>query len=1026
MTFAMDDLTAIAEPGSDQHRRAVRLACLETSRLFDADWYRERYPDLAEAGLDAAEHFLDVGGSEGRLPHPLFQSDFYLDQNPDVRESGLNPLMHYLERGAAEGRAPNPLFDTLWYVARYLGRASFATNPLIHYIEHPQNDTSPVFQSRWYMAHAMESSAHGENPLAHYLRVGRDAGTLCNDENVLDLDNRSYRLRESGLFDADFYARYYPEVPASGFDPFVHYMLYGHKESRFPHQLFDIEHYGHQVPEHEREGLNPLLHYFERGGAAGLDPNCFFDTAWYRAEYPDCGAEGLNPLAHFIRDGGRSTNPSLRFDAVWYLSRHKDVAAAGVNPLAHYLSTGMDEGRASRAVPPPSGRRDSAADSAALVTLKKAPRHNRRTVLLVTHSGRGEIKGHVGAAVAAYRRADADVVLIVAADRRITAVPQTVMDDCSAVYVRENVGFDFAAWAHVLQHDGSLLTSDVLLLTNDSLLGPTDPAQLAVILDRIDASQADIVGLTENTFYSRHLQSFCLALKRRCLSSYAFNEYLLGIVNLASKNEVITRYELTFSARMRAAGFSQEVLFAAPGADQGTTQAANNRMIFDWGALLDEGLPFVKASLVVGEHRALGEEAVRAALEERGFDLAVLEPTHRYGGPKVWADLAAKTSLDIDRLRVSFFGPLNVANGLGVASRGYVKALSNTGCKLHLQPMIRPFYIHAKTSPDWQVSSFSGAPDVALVHLNGDGWDILITPQQRDLIDRARFKIGLFVWETSFVPAEWLPTIDSLDAIWVPTQFCADIFRAMTSVPVDVVPYVVENEADAAISGDAKMRVCGTFGIDPSRRHILYAFDGSSFLARKNPQALIRAYRAAGLWERGWQLVLKTKHVFDLPEEGRRLLDLVGPGGDVVVIDQPMPRNDLAALFAICQIYASSHSSEGFGLTIAEAMEMGKVVVATDYGGSRDFLDASCGFPVEAREIALDESHGPYLRGAAWGQIDEQALAEALRQAADAVADGSAGEIGAAARTRIRDTLSITAVAAAMSASLGRLVSAQR
>ena len=31
-------------------------------------------------------------------------------------------------------------------------------------------------------------------------------------------------------------------------------MMYGHKESRFPHQLFDIEHYGAQVPEHEREG----------------------------------------------------------------------------------------------------------------------------------------------------------------------------------------------------------------------------------------------------------------------------------------------------------------------------------------------------------------------------------------------------------------------------------------------------------------------------------------------------------------------------------------------------------------------------------------------------------------------------------------------------------------------------------------------------------------------------------------------------------------------------------------------------
>ncbi|WP_287082770.1 glycosyltransferase, partial [Methylobacterium sp.] len=118
------------------------------------------------------------------------------------------------------------------------------------------------------------------------------------------------------------------------------------------------------------------------------------------------------------------------------------------------------------------------------------------------------------------------------------------------------------------------------------------------------------------------------------------------------------------------------------------------------------------------------------------------------------------------------------------------------------------------------------------------------------------------------------------------------------------------------------------FAIDPSKRVILYAFDGSSYLARKNPHALIRAFRAAGLGQAGWQLVLKTKHVFDLPEEGKKLLDLVGTAGDVVVIDQPLSQNELGALFDLCAVYASSHSSEGFGLTIAEAMEMGKVVVA--------------------------------------------------------------------------------------------------
>ena len=1012
MVFKMRYAPAIEDMAPDAQSREARLASINSSQLFDPAWYLDRYPDLAALRDGAAEHFLDHGGLEGRWPHPLFHSDFYLAQNPDIRDSGTNPLIHYMENGAAEGRSPNPLFDTRWYAARYLANAPYAVNPLAHYIDHPLHDTSSAFQSEWYMANAGAPMEDGENPLAHYFRIGRDAGYLCNADNVPDLGNRSYQLLMSGLFDPAFYAASYSDIRQSGSDPFIHFMMSGYREGRTPHPLFDLGYYRTQIPEHERGDINLLLHFFDRGAVEGLNPNYFFDTAWYLREYPACVAEGINPLAHFIRDGGRSTHPSSRFDAAWYLARHADVARAGVNPLTHYLMGGMDEGRATRAIE----RRNSlvsAVTDAAIVILKDEPRAGTRTVLLVTHSRHGSIKGHVGDMVEAYRQAGADVVLIVAADRRMTAVPRSIVDACSAVYVRANRGFDFGAWAHILQVDESLLNSGVLLFTNDSLLGPLDGRQLAAILDRVDASAADFVGLTENTFYSRHVQSFFLALKSTCLSSYGFNRYVADIVNLDTKNEVITTYELTFSARLKSHGLRQEVLFAG--------DASNNRTIFAWDELLDQGFPFVKASLVVGEHGSIGGDEVRRALTARGFDLDRLEPTYRYAGPVVWADLDGGLQSG-GRTRVDFFGPLNIANGLGMASRGYVKALHRTDWDLNIHPLERPFHVHARTAPTWQACSFAGSPDVALVHLNADGWNDLLTDGQRQAIDRACLKVGLFVWETSFVPTEWLPTIDALDAIWVPTAFCADIFRAVTPVPVDVVPYVVENEAGQPVSGDAKSEVCRTFGIDPSRRHILYAFDGSSFLARKNPQGLVRAFRASGLGRDGWQLVLKTKHVFDLPLEGRRLLDLVGTGGDVVVIDQPMPRNDLAALFALCDVYASSHASEGFGLTIAEAMEMGKVVVATDYGGSRDFLDASCGFPVRADEVALDASHGPYLRGAVWGQVDEAALADALREAARAVADGTGAEIGTAARARIRGTLSIAAVASAMSASLDRLL----
>jgi hypothetical protein len=42
----------------------------------------------------------------------LFDSKWYLARYPDVREAGVDPAVHYLRHGAAEGRQPSPHFGT--------------------------------------------------------------------------------------------------------------------------------------------------------------------------------------------------------------------------------------------------------------------------------------------------------------------------------------------------------------------------------------------------------------------------------------------------------------------------------------------------------------------------------------------------------------------------------------------------------------------------------------------------------------------------------------------------------------------------------------------------------------------------------------------------------------------------------------------------------------------------------------------------------------------------------------------------
>lgn len=81
---------------------------IQNSDLFNEAWYLEKYPDVAEAGINPIEHYLKTGAYEGRNPSETFDTTWYLCYYRDVTESGLNPLMHYLRYGQKEERAPRP------------------------------------------------------------------------------------------------------------------------------------------------------------------------------------------------------------------------------------------------------------------------------------------------------------------------------------------------------------------------------------------------------------------------------------------------------------------------------------------------------------------------------------------------------------------------------------------------------------------------------------------------------------------------------------------------------------------------------------------------------------------------------------------------------------------------------------------------------------------------------------------------------------------------------------------------------
>ncbi|HEV7339309.1 MAG TPA: rhamnan synthesis F family protein [Bosea sp. (in: a-proteobacteria)] len=816
----------------------------------------------------------------------------------------------------------------------------------------------------------------------------------------------------SGVFDTDFYLQQFAEPPA---DPVLHYLRHGALEGRWPHPLFDSAWYLSHNSDVKASGLNPLLHYILTWQTEGRRANAFFDARWYLLANADVRQSGLDPLTHYMRTGAQQgADPSPDFDTRWYLDQNGDVAAANANPLAHFLHHGRREGRAPRL------RASRLADgkpveAAQLHCLQLLPTGNE-VALFVTHSPDGRLKPHLRHYLEALSKEGIDIVLIVAADQPFQDAEEWLRPLVKGLFVRENSGLDFAAWAHLLRRHRELNNAQTLYMLNDSLIGPTNQADFHKLVSRIRDSEADIVGMTENRERGWHIQSYFLAIKRGALSSFAFHQFMLDVVSFDDKDDVINNFEVQFAPVLIAAGLKVEALFSSP--------SIHNPTIYHWRELLDEGFPFIKVMTIRDDIPGADKTGWDDALEERGLDVSLAKtllaelvtqrenPLPKFSGVLV----RPETSRQASAPRIGFLGPWNYDNGLGFAARGYVSALMQTRFETGVYSVHRPFHIHKRLVPTIDVSDFDGGCDVAVVHLNPTAWETLLDERQLALIARAQSRVGLFVWESTTIPEYFVEGFDQVDRIWTPSRFCAEAFRAVTAKPVDIIPHVVEPVLQTA--GERRLAQLRTkLGLAAEDRVILYIFDASSYLARKNPHALVRAFGKSDLARHGWKLVLKTKNLDKAKPDAAELLSLIRAQPGIVLLDGSMSSPELGALLDLADIYASSHSSEGFGLTIAEALARRKRVVATDYGGSRDFLTEQTGFPVRCQETRLATNEGAYARGTVWGTVDEDHFASCLVSAAT-LSPGRLREIEEAAHRMVQDNLSSKAVAAQIEASL--------
>ncbi len=369
-------------------------------------------------------------------------------------------------------------------------------------------------------------------------------------------------------------------------------------------------------------------------------------------------------------------------------------------------------------------------------------------------------------------------------------------------------------------------------------------------------------------------------------------------------------------------------------------------------------------------------------------------------GPRRWALLHGTRALapypdqppPPVRPGLAVAGELDRASGLGEGARLMLAGLEALGV------------------PAWAVRPGDAPPPPGvplLLHVNAPGMPLALLRLGRAMIAGRRV-IGHWAWELPATPPAWRVGVGFVHEIWAPSRFTADALEPLLPGHVRLVPYPVAtrppvpsslSRADLGLPGDAVVT--------------LVSFNLASSFARKNPLGAIAAHRQAFGTRADRVLLLRVGNPGDFPDDFDRIRAAVSDLPNAVIDTRTLSMADNHAVMALSDIVLSLHRSEGFGLVPAEAMLLGVPVIATDWSGTQDFLDAECAALVPCRLVPARDPRGVFeAPGAVWAEPDVAAAAAALRRLADDPAARRA--LGGRGRAAAQSRLGTAPLAAAL------------
>lgn len=370
-------------------------------------------------------------------------------------------------------------------------------------------------------------------------------------------------------------------------------------------------------------------------------------------------------------------------------------------------------------------------------------------------------------------------------------------------------------------------------------------------------------------------------------------------------------------------------------------------------------------------------------------------------------DLGA-VAVELARPGANMIGHFRYPSGLRVSAESIAEGLAAVGAGVSL----RDARTQPNDDPGHELVSGLEIYDTTILHLQPEPlFDAAYL--RADLAERrpSTYRIAYWYWEFDTIPESWREQAEKADEVWAASEFVAKGLRERLDVPV-------RTEFPGLSLAPFHPRPRSHFALPEEEFVFLFTFHMMSVMERKNPLGLIRAFKRVFKEPEPARLVIKTSFGQRYPDQLAALQE-AAEGARITIIDEIYSPEDVLALTDVCDVYVSLHRSEGLGLTMAEAMLLGKPVIATAYSGNMEFMTPENSLLVDYHLVRLGEMIPPYEADYHWAEPSEQHAAELMRRLFDDRA--LARDIGARAKADATERLSVVAAGHRMAARLAEI-----